>query len=58
MMGLGAGFATALAACACHNSLFTPCKQMVYKMLPQQQQAESKAAVDLVGGQVRGRQSL
>jgi ATP/ADP translocase len=52
VMGLGAGFVTALAACACHNSLFTPCKQMVYKTLPQQQQAESKAAVDLVGGQV------
>lgn len=54
LVGLGAGFVTALASCACHNSLFTPCKQMVYKTLPAAEVNESKAAVDLVGGQVGG----
>ncbi|WIA29246.1 hypothetical protein OEZ86_011754 [Tetradesmus obliquus] len=41
----------AFFSCSLLANLFTPCKQMVYKTLPQQQQAESKAAVDLVGGQ-------
>ena len=53
-LGLSAGFVTALASCACHNSLFTPCKQMVYKIMPASEAKESKAVVDVVGGQVRG----
>lgn len=56
-LGLGAGYVTALAASACHNSLFTPCKQMVYKIMPESEVKDSKAVVDLVGGQVRTMQA-
>lgn len=52
-LGLSAGFVTALTSSACHNSLFTPCKQMVYKIMPATEIKEAKAVVDLVGGQVR-----
>lgn len=56
-LALSAGFVTALASSACHNSLFTPCKQMVYKIMPAHEIKEAKAVVDLVGGQV-GRQHI
>ena len=36
-------------------SLFDPAKEMVYIEMPAEEKRQGKAAVDLVGSQVRGR---